>query len=74
MFQVPNKNDKTEWGYTSERNTILVTRVRPNTFASSARKKWNHLSDPIKTLFKEYINKFLRSAEKQLETSEFVYF
>ena len=56
-----------------------VPRISTNTFAYSAIKDWNSLSNPIKDIkgeqsFKENVKKFLRTAAKNLENSEFINF
>ena len=63
----------------SKAYNFQVPRVNTNTFAYSAIKDWNSLSNPIKDIkgeqsFKEHVKKFLRSAAKDLETCEFIYF
>ena len=56
-----------------------VPRLSTNTFAYSAIKDWNNLSNHIKDIkseqsYKENVKKFLRTAAKELESSDFVYF
>ena len=63
----------------SKAYNFQVPRVNTNTFAYSAIKDWNSLSNPIKDIkgeqsFKEHVNKFIKSAAKDLETCEFIYF
>merc|ERR1712240_205602 len=63
----------------SKAYNFQVARVNTNTFVYSAIKDWNSLSNPIKDIkgeqsFKVNVKKFLRSAAKDLETCEFIYF
>merc|ERR1712240_505693 len=63
----------------SKAYNFQVPRVNTNTFAYSAIKDWNSLSNPIKDIkgeqsFKGHVKKFLRSAAKDLETCEFIYY
>ena len=56
-----------------------VPRLSTNTFAYSAIKDWNNLSNHIKDIkseqsYKENVKKFLRTAAKELESSDFVFF
>merc|ERR1712240_684695 len=63
----------------SKAYNFQVPRVNTNNFSYSAIKDWSSLSNPIKDIkseqsFKEHVKKFLRSAAKDLETCEFIYF
>merc|ERR1712240_848748 len=63
----------------SKAYNFQVPRVNISTFAYSAIKDWNSLSNPIKDIkgeqsFKEHVKKFLRSAAKDQETCEFIYY
>ena len=56
-----------------------MPRLSTNTFAYSAIKDWNNLSNHIKDIkseqsYKDNVKKFLRTAAKELESSDFVYF
>merc|ERR1711989_75505 len=63
----------------SKAYNFQVPRVNTNTFAYSAIKYCNSLSNPIKDIkgeqsFKKHVKKFLRSAAKDQETCEFIYY
>ena len=56
-----------------------VPRISTTTFAYTAIKEWNYLSNKIKDIkgeqsFKENVKKFIREAAKELESSHFIYF
>ena len=56
-----------------------VPRLSTTTFAYTAIKEWNCLSNKIKDIkgeqsFKENVKKFIRETAKELESSQFIYF
>ena len=63
----------------SKAYNFQVPRLSTNTFAYSAIKDWNSLSNKTKDIknkksYKENVKKFLRTAAKELKSNDFIYY